>query len=97
MVHEPHWTAAARHADIVLPTTTSLEREDIGSGRRDTHLIAMHQAADPVGEARDDHEILAGLAARLGFGQAFTEGRDARQWLEHLYGEWREGIAGQGA
>ncbi|MGC1281938.1 MAG: molybdopterin-dependent oxidoreductase, partial [Streptosporangiaceae bacterium] len=96
VVHEPHWTAAARHADIVLPTTTSLEREDIGSGRRDTHLIAMHQAADPVGEARDDHEILAGLAARLGFGQAFTEGRDARQWLEHLYGEWREGILGKG-
>jgi biotin/methionine sulfoxide reductase len=96
VVHEPHWTAAARHADIVLPTTTSLEREDIGSGRRDTHLIAMHQAADPVGEARDDHEILAGLAARLGFGQAFTEGRDARQWLEHLYGDWREGILSKG-
>jgi biotin/methionine sulfoxide reductase len=96
VVHEPHWTAAARHADIVLPTTTSLEREDIGSGRRDTHLIAMHQAADPVGEARDDHEILAGLAARLGFGQAFTEGRDARQWLEHLYGEWRAGMLGKG-
>jgi biotin/methionine sulfoxide reductase len=96
VVHEPHWTAAARHADIVLPVTTGLEREDIGSGRRDTHLIAMHQAADPVGEARDDHEILAGLADRLGFGPAFTEGRDARQWLEHLYGEWREGMLGKG-
>jgi biotin/methionine sulfoxide reductase len=96
VVHEPHWTATARHADIVLPTTTSLEREDIGSGRRDTHLIAMHRAADPVGEARDDHEILAGLAARLGFGQAFTEGRDARQWLGHLYGEWREGMLAKG-
>jgi biotin/methionine sulfoxide reductase len=96
VVHEPHWTAAARHADIVLPTTTSLEREDVGSGRRDTHLIAMHRAADPVGEARDDHEILAALAGRLGFGQAFTEGRDARQWLEHLYGEWREGMLAKG-
>jgi biotin/methionine sulfoxide reductase len=96
VVHEPHWTATARHADIVLPVTTSLEREDIGSGRRDTHLIAMHQAADPVGEARDDHEILAGLAGRLGFGPAFTEGRDARQWLEHLYGEWREAMLARG-
>jgi biotin/methionine sulfoxide reductase len=96
VVHEPHWTATARHADIVLPTTTSLEREDIGSGRRDTHLVAMHQAAEPVGEARDDHEILAGLAGRLGFGAAFTEGRDTRQWLEHLYGEWRDGMLGEG-
>jgi biotin/methionine sulfoxide reductase len=96
IVHEPHWTAAARHADIVLPVTTSLEREDIGSGRRDTHLIAMHRSADPVGEARDDHEILAGLAGRLGFAPAFTEGRDARQWLEHLYGDWREAMLARG-
>jgi biotin/methionine sulfoxide reductase len=96
VVHEPHWTATARHADIVLPTTTSLEREDIGSGRRDTHLIAMHRAADPVGEARDDHEILAGLAGRLGFRQAFTESRSPREWLEYLYGEWRDGMLAKG-
>ena len=76
VVHEPHWTATARHADIVLPVTTSLEREDIGSGRRDTHLIAMHRAVPPAGQARNDHDILAGLAARLGLEAAFTEGRD---------------------
>ncbi|MFF2521258.1 molybdopterin-dependent oxidoreductase [Streptomyces liangshanensis] len=90
IVHEPHWTATARHADIVLPATTTLEREDLGGGRRDTHLIAMHRAVDPVGEARDDHAILAGLAGRLGFGERFTEGRTPRAWLEHLYGSWRE-------
>ncbi|HTS98247.1 MAG TPA: molybdopterin-dependent oxidoreductase, partial [Streptosporangiaceae bacterium] len=96
VVHEPHWTATARQADIVLPATTSLEREDIGSGRRDTHLIAMHRAAAPVGLARDDHDILAALAGRLGLGPAFTEGRTPRQWLEHLYGEWREAMLGDG-
>jgi biotin/methionine sulfoxide reductase len=89
VVHDPHWTATARHADIVLPVTTSLERDDIGSGRRDSHLIAMHRAVEPVGEARSDHDILAALAGALGFGQAFTEGRSPSQWLEHLYGEWR--------
>ncbi|MGW6268870.1 molybdopterin-dependent oxidoreductase [Streptomyces sp. NPDC055060] len=96
VVHEPHWTATARHADIVLPTTTTLEREDFGGGRRDTHLIAMHQAVEPVGQARDDHTILAGLAARLGFAERFTEGRTPRQWLQHLYGQWREELLAEG-
>jgi biotin/methionine sulfoxide reductase len=96
VVHEPHWTATARQADIVLPVTTSLEREDIGSGRRDTHLIAMHRAVPPVGLARDDHAILAALAGRLGFGPDFTEGRSVREWLEHLYAEWRGGMLAQG-
>src|SRR5581483_2204280 len=96
VVHEPRWTATARHADIVLPVTTSLEREDLGCGRRDTHLIAMHRVTDPVGLARDDHGIFAALAGRLGLGQAFTEGRTARQWLEHLYGAWRESMLADG-
>src|SRR5437763_390764 len=66
VVHEPYWTATARHADIVLPVTTTLEREDLGGGRRDTHLIAMHRVLDPVGEARSHHPIFSGLAQRLG-------------------------------
>ncbi|MFC5008499.1 molybdopterin-dependent oxidoreductase [Dactylosporangium cerinum] len=96
VVHEPHWTSTARHADIVLPVTTSLERDDVGGGRRDTHLIAMHRAVDPVGEARDDHAILAALADRLGFGDAFTEGRTPRQWLRHLYDGWRDDLRAEG-
>ena len=61
MVHEPHWTATARHADIVLPVTTTLEREDLGAAHRDSHLIAMHRAVGPVGEARDDYDVLSGV------------------------------------
>src|SRR5580700_9400927 len=90
VVHEPHWTATARHADIVLPVTTTLEREDLGAAHRDSHLIAMHRAVDPVGAARDDYDVLAGVAARLGVAAAFTEGRTAMEWLRHLYDEWRD-------
>ncbi|MQA94919.1 MAG: molybdopterin-dependent oxidoreductase [Streptosporangiales bacterium] len=96
IVNEPHWTATARHADIVLPATIPLEREDLGAGRRDSSLIAMHRAMDPVGEARDDYWIFSRLAERLGADKTFTEGRDTRQWLEHLYGRWREGMDRRG-
>ena len=85
IVHEPWWTATARHADIVLPATTSLERNDIGGARRDKFIIAMQQAIEPVGEARNDFDIFSDLAQRLGVAEAYTQGRDEMAWLRHLY------------
>ncbi len=96
VVQDSVWTATARHADIVLPVTVTLEREDIGAAAGDPLLVAMHQAVAPYAEARDDHAILAGLAARLGFAEAFTEGRTPRQWLEHLYEPTRRALAERG-
>ncbi|MBN8942619.1 MAG: molybdopterin-dependent oxidoreductase, partial [Rhizobiales bacterium] len=84
VVHELAWTATARHADIVLPCTMTLEREDIGCSSNDPLMVAMQPVAKPYGEARDDYAIFAGLAERLGAHEAFTEGRTVRQWLEHL-------------
>ena len=85
IVHEPYWTATTRHADIVLPTTITLERNDIGSSRNDPGVMAMHQVIAPAGQARDDFTIFAGLAGVLGRAEAFTEGRDAEAWLRHIY------------
>ncbi|BCG96335.1 molybdopterin guanine dinucleotide-containing S/N-oxide reductase [Mesorhizobium sp. 131-2-1] len=90
IVHEPFWTATARHADIVLPVTTPLERNDLAFSNRENLVVAMKQAIDPVGEARDDYRIFAGLAARLGVREAFTEGRDAEAWIRLLYDQARE-------
>ncbi len=85
IIHEPWWTPAARRADIVLPCASTLERNDIGAPRTDRFWFAMHKAIDPVGEARTEYEIYTALAERLGFGGAFTEGRDEMQWLRHMY------------
>ncbi|MEU6701019.1 molybdopterin-dependent oxidoreductase [Pseudonocardia sp. NPDC046786] len=91
VVHEQFWTPTARHADIVLPATLTTEREDIGAGRSDSHLVAMHRLQAPAGQARDDHEICAGLAGLLGIGEAYTGGRTPREWLRHLYDGWATG------
>ena len=85
IVQDPMWTATARRADIVLPASTSLERNDIAGNRRSTHLIAMHQVVPPRGQARSDFDIVREIAARLGVGEAFTEGRDEMQWVRLLY------------
>jgi biotin/methionine sulfoxide reductase len=89
VVHESFWTPMARHADIVLPATMTLERNDIGGSSHDACLIAMRQAVEPWGEARSDFAIFADLAAALGVGERFTEGRDEMAWLRHLYDGWR--------
>ena len=96
VVHETAWTATARHADIVLPCTMTLERDDIGATATDPLMVAMHRLADPVGEARDDYAIFADLAERLGRADAFTEGRDAQAWLRHLYGITQADLVAKG-
>jgi len=90
IVHEPWWTATARHADIVLPATTTLERNDIGCAARDRFVIAMEKAIEPVNGARSDFTIFSDLARRLGCEHGFSEGRDEMGWLRHVYGRWRE-------
>ena len=87
IVHEQTWNPLARHADIVLPATTTLERDDIASAGGTGAVVAMHRVVEPVGEARDDHAIFAALAARLGCESAFTEGLDVDGWLHKMWAE----------
>ena len=89
IVNEPWWTPTAKLADIVLPATTTLERNDIGASSRDRFLVAMKQIVPPQFEARNDFDIFSGLADRMGVADAFTEGRDEMAWLRHLYDEAR--------
>lgn len=96
IVHESVWTATARHADIVLPATLTLEREDIGAAPTDPLMVAMHRVLPPHGQARDDFDIFADLAERMGLREAFTEGRDTRQWLQHLYEKTRAALQARG-
>jgi len=85
IVHEWCWNAQAKHADIVLPAATFLERNDIASSSRDPFLIYMQKAAEPVGLSITDYEIFSELAQELGAREAFTEGRDEGQWLNMIY------------
>ncbi len=90
IVQDIVWTAAARMADIVLPATTTLERNDIGGSSRDRFVFAMHQAIAPLHQARSDFDIFSDLAERLGYGADFTQQRGEMAWLESLYNQGRQ-------
>src|SRR6185295_9295547 len=96
VVHESWWNPTARHADIVLPATTPLERNDVGGSSRDPFVFAMHRAIDPLHEARNDFDIFRALAQRLGYEQTFTEGRDEMGWVQWVYDTMRAQAEKQG-
>jgi biotin/methionine sulfoxide reductase len=89
VVHETHWTATAKHADVVLPVASSLERDDVAAGNGDTRLRASPRAVTPYAEAREELWIFGRLADRLG--TVHDEGLDTRAWLERIYEDWRSG------
>lgn len=93
IVHDSWWTPTARRADIVLPATTTLERNDIGGSSRDRYVMAMKKALAPYGQSRNDFDIYRELSARAGHEAQFTEGRDEAAWIRSIYGDmahkWR--------
>jgi len=65
-VHEQFMTETARVADIVLPATMFLEHDDIYQGGGHQYIVLGAKAIDPPGRCRSNHEVISGLAQRLG-------------------------------
>lgn len=96
IVNDQWWTATAKRADIVFPTTSPLERHDIMMNRRDPALVWMDKILEPLGEARDDHAIFAGLAKRMGTFETFTDNKSTDDWLQYLWDEGKKTAASEG-
>ena len=98
IVHDFQWTATARRADIVLPATSSYERNDIEQiGDYSLgYIMAMKKVIEPVFEARNDYDIFAAIADRLGHGDAFTQGRSEMDWIRSFYEAARVEARGKG-
>ena len=65
-VHEQFMTETASMADIVLPATTFLEHDDIYLGGAHTYLQLGRAVLPPHAECRSNHDVINGLAERLG-------------------------------
>ncbi len=82
VVHEQRMTPTARFADILLPVSTVMEREDIISPWLGSpYYLYMNRAIDTMYESRSDRDICAELAPRLGITD-YREGRTDVEWLE---------------
>jgi anaerobic selenocysteine-containing dehydrogenase len=64
--HEQFMTETARWSDIVLPATMFLEHDDLYQAGGHSHIQIGAKLIEPPGECRSNHEVLQGLATRLG-------------------------------
>jgi anaerobic selenocysteine-containing dehydrogenase len=90
-VHEQFLTETAAMADIVLPATTFLEHDDIYLGGAHTYLQLGRAVLPPHAECRSNHDVINGLAERLGvchpgFGMSAVELIDRTLQLSGLPG-----------
>jgi len=88
VVQEQFMTATARYADIILPTNTYMERNDLCTGGISSFYGYMNKAIDSVGESKSHFEICAELAARLGISD-FSD-KTEEEWLREVVAECRE-------
>ena len=84
---DPWWCASARISDIVLPATSTLERNGLSSGGTYSNdkIYAMRKVIDPVGESLDDFEIFRRLAYIFDVEEKFTGGQTIDEIIKDAY------------
>ncbi len=65
-VHEQFMTDTAKAADIVLPATMFVEHDDFYTAGGSQYILLGPKLIEPPGECRSNHEVICGLAKRLG-------------------------------
>jgi anaerobic dimethyl sulfoxide reductase subunit A len=83
VVQDNFLTPTGRFADMLLPAATQLETWGVEDGwKYGDEVLLAPRIVDPPYETKSDYQIGSEIAARLGIGAAYTEGRSERQWME---------------
>jgi len=65
-VHEQFLTDTAKVADVILPATMFVEHDDFYTSGGSQYILLGPKLIEPPGECRSNHEVICGLARRLG-------------------------------
>ena len=96
ILHQHPWLEDdCLYSDIILPVSTKLEEEDIGSAFSQNYdlIFPEGKCIESLGESRSDYEIVAEIARKLGRYEEFTEGRTIEEWIK--LGFDKSGLADQ--
>ena len=95
VVHERFMTDTARHADVVLPATTSLEHADLYRSYGHYTLQRVRPAIPPLAEARPNWDVFRALSAAMGYEEPIfrmTVDEAVDLVLAHLRAPWLGGV-----
>ncbi len=65
-VHEQFMTETAKYADILMPATMFMEHDDFYTGGGHMHIMMGGKMIEPPGECRNNHDVIAAIAERVG-------------------------------
>ena len=82
---EQFMTASAKWADIILPSCTFLERNDITDAEGTPYFGFQNKVIDPIGESKPHLQIAIELAAKLGLNE--FEGKTEDEILRDMVKE----------
>ena len=84
---ELFWSDSSRMADLVLPACTTFEREEVKT-LRGGRFALNQRAVEPLGEAKNDIEVIIELARRMGLeDEVLTSGYES--YMNYILGAIR--------
>jgi len=90
LVQDNFLTPTGRFADILLPVCTQFETWGLEDGwKYGDEVLLMPKVVEPPFETKSDYRICAEIASRLGFEEAYTEGRTERDWVDWSLDRYR--------
>lgn len=83
-----YMTPSAKYSDIILPTCTFFEQNDlVPPWSYGQHIFLSQKVVEPLYGSLTEYEWMSMLAKELGIEQQFTEGRTQDQWVEWMIAE----------
>jgi anaerobic selenocysteine-containing dehydrogenase len=92
LAQHPWMENGCLYADIILPTNTKLEEEDLGTDIQNGQyclIFKEDRCIEPLGESKSDYEAVAEVAKKLGLYAQFAGGKNEQTLI-------REGFEGSG-
>jgi len=89
VVQHPWLENDALYADVILPSNTTMEVEDIVTNTRQgvqfQSVQIQEKACDPVGESRSDYEVVLEVAKKLGLRDEISRGRSVEDLQKMVF------------